>query len=87
MRNPVGIGDAWRPRRNAGRGLYVDPGTLVESSRGTMSAGILHLLVTDGTASRCEIEQGPKWFDRPEVARILAGIGAARELIRWPSAA
>jgi len=28
-----------------------------------------------GASGRREVEQGPEWFDRSEVTRILAGIG------------
>src|SRR5262245_65365193 len=40
-----------------------------------VTARILHLLVALRTSARREIEQGPEWFDRPEVARILTGLG------------
>ena len=39
-----------------------------------MTARILHLLVARRTSGGREIEQGPEWFDRPEVARILRAI-------------
>jgi hypothetical protein len=40
-----------------------------------MTAVIVHLLVTRRASRGREVEQGPEWFDRPEVSWILAGIG------------
>ena len=40
-----------------------------------MTAGIVNLLVASRASGRREIEQGPEWFDRPEVTRILSITG------------
>src|SRR5262249_21621731 len=37
----------------------------------TVTAGIRHLLVAGRASARSEVEQGPEWFDRSQVAGIL----------------